>query len=33
MIEIRDAAVVEWEIGEVTIVRVLLDENYFAGAD
>ena len=33
MIEICDAAVIKWQIGEIAVVRILLDENYFAGAD
>src|SRR5690349_21420039 len=33
MIEVCDATEIERQIGEVAIVGVLLDENYFAGAD
>src|ERR1043165_1708674 len=33
MIEVCEAAVIERQIGEVAVVGVLLDENYFAGAD
>src|SRR5690348_6184475 len=33
MIEVRDAAVIEWKIGDIAVVRILLNENHFAGTD
>jgi hypothetical protein len=33
MIEIGDVTIVEREIREITVVRVLLNKDYFAGTD
>src|SRR5262245_43735967 len=33
MIEIGDVAVIKWQVFEVTVIRVLLDKNYFIGTD
>ncbi len=33
MIEVGDTAVIERQIGEISVVGVLLNENDFAGAD
>jgi hypothetical protein len=33
MIEVGDVTIVERKVGDVSVVRVLLNKNYFAGTD
>ena len=33
MIEVGNAAIIEWQIGEIAVVGILLDENYFTRRD